>query len=349
MLMPRATTSPLTNAAQMIMGGIEKRKQEEKTAQLNQLMGGALTGDAASMEQLAQADPNAFMAVQQHQAQQDLTGAQTQKAMLKPSAGAMKPEDLQKANTMKNELMNNIALLPIDQQQKALADANAEFKSVWGDSLAFPESIDNPVVQRKFQQINEKADEIANKAAAEIKTGLEDKWAGNFSKIINPMLGAEGMSNTVKGLLNDNKSGIADQAAIIGLFKILDPTSVVSQAEGETIVASQSIPDTLASQINKWITGEKFEENGKEDFLKTVDTLLNNRRDMTYNQVQMLTERGDMKELDRGAYMGSTQREAYEKWLDEKTPKIEKSVSMQSKGSPSELEGDELVNYYLGL
>lgn len=46
-------------------------------------------------------------------------------------------------------------------------------------------------------------------------------------------------------------STIADLDYVIGVAKILDPTSVVRESEGQTIIDSQSIPASILGQLNK--------------------------------------------------------------------------------------------------
>ncbi len=51
-------------------------------------------------------------------------------------------------------------------------------------------------------------------------------------------------------------SSVADLDYVIGVAKILDPTSVVRESEGQTVINSQSIPASILGQLNKAIAGE---------------------------------------------------------------------------------------------
>ena len=178
MLMPRATSSPLTSAAQQIMGGIQSRKAQERQQMLNKIMGNALLGDAQAMEQLAQADPNAFMQIQQQQAN---VAAARQKAM--GGAQAVKPETRAKANTMLRDLLSNVALLPEDQQSQALADAKIEFDNVYGGlGIEFPAEIGERE-QRLFSRINEQNQAASEKIVDDAKKGQAEKYRTEFNSI----------------------------------------------------------------------------------------------------------------------------------------------------------------------
>lgn len=54
-----------------------------------------------------------------------------------------------------------------------------------------------------------------------------------------------------------DKSAISDLDYIIGLAKILDPTSVVRSSEGEQVQATQSMPAQLAGRLNRLLNGEQ--------------------------------------------------------------------------------------------
>ncbi len=48
---------------------------------------------------------------------------------------------------------------------------------------------------------------------------------------------------------------VADLDYVIGIAKILDPTSVVRESEGQTVIESQSIPASIIGQLNKSLKG----------------------------------------------------------------------------------------------
>jgi hypothetical protein len=50
-------------------------------------------------------------------------------------------------------------------------------------------------------------------------------------------------------------SSVADLDYVIGIAKILDPTSVVRESEGQTVIDSQSIPASVLGQLNKSLAG----------------------------------------------------------------------------------------------
>lgn len=50
-------------------------------------------------------------------------------------------------------------------------------------------------------------------------------------------------------------SSVADLDYVIGVAKILDPTSVVRESEGQTVINSQSIPASVLGQLNKALAG----------------------------------------------------------------------------------------------
>lgn len=115
------------------MGGIDRRKKEEQQAQLKQLMGGALSGDANAMQQLATTDPNAYMAVQQHQSK---TQAQAPKAN-------------KDAQTFFNTGIESLALIP-EENRAAYYDTLVQDMNTYYPGIAsrMPQSYDEGIASR---------------------------------------------------------------------------------------------------------------------------------------------------------------------------------------------------------
>jgi len=320
MLLPRATTSPLTNAVGSIMGGIDRRKKEEQAAQLKQLMGGALSGDANAMQQLATTDPNAFMAIQQHQGQQAAAQA---KLTQQPVADTKMIKQRADANAMKQELLANVSVLPEDQREQALIDASSQFNSVYGGVLEFPTSIGEREA-RLFGQLNEKTTEIATKLAKDAALGRTDKYAAKFNSMYQPLAKVRGNVKNVEGLINNaikNNSGVSDQAAIIALFKTLDPTSVVSQNESGTIVTSDSLPNQMVTAVNKLLSGEKMSNSLRNDILQTANVLIDQKENSFYHGMQPFVEASEREGLTIDDYMGGTLAQGYRDWMQTDTTK----------------------------
>lgn len=342
------------------MGGINRRKQEEQAAQLKQLMGGALTGDANAMQQLGQIDPNAFMAIQQHQA----------KITQKPVVDTKMTKQKADANAMKQELLTSISTLPEDQREQALIDAGSQFNSVYGGVLDFPTSIGERET-RLFGQLNDKTTELATKLAKDAALGRTDKYALKFNSMYQPLAKVRGNVKNVEGLINNaikNNSGVSDQAAIIALFKTLDPTSVVSQNESGTIVTSDSLPNQMVTAVNKLLSGEKMSNQLRNDILQTANVLIDQKENSFYHGMQPFIEASEREGLTIDDYMGGTLAQGYRDWIQTDTTKpvavettkeeellsegemiIKKHKKDTKKPDLSGMPVDERANYYLGL
>lgn len=75
---------------------------------------------------------------------------------------------------------------------------------------------------------------------------------------------------SMQRLANEPLSGPADLMLVTQLYKLYDPTSVVSQNESGQIVASGSVPDRIESMIKSLTEGGKMTQELKQKILDTA-------------------------------------------------------------------------------
>jgi hypothetical protein len=149
---------------------------------------------------------------------------------------------------------------------------------------------------------NQGGEQVLGEAEAEPKSAdfgdintLRDDYSKAVAKPIAMMDAYEKMRQAYK-----NPTPAGDIALVYAYMKILDPTSVVREAEFETAVKAGSVPDTIKNLFYKAKSGELLTEN-RQDFLEQGAKLYVGAKQQ-YNQVRQqfggIVQRNGMNPAD---------------------------------------------------
>lgn len=140
-----------------------------------------------------------------------------------------------------------------DDQLEPIAEPAADLGSLYKDKLKEfrgNKTLAEAVAKNELEKPTE-----ALKQADSIRKELSsNKEVSEFTDVRNRLLV---LQKAVK-----DPSVIADLDYVYGIAKILDPGSVVRESEGNTIIASNSIPGATLGMLNKMISGKTALDRG---------------------------------------------------------------------------------------
>ena len=147
-----------------------------------------------------------------------------------------------------------------------------------------------------------KLDEIARQEDAGInRKGTafdeETKLRGEYTNLSKDFFTQRDAYGRVKTSEKD-PSAASDVSLIFNFMKLLDPNSVVREAEYATAETAGSIPQRVWAQYNKAVDGERLAPDMRADFIKQAGNIYNVADRQHLKRVKVYTGLAKRKELD---------------------------------------------------
>lgn len=286
------------------MGKQQKQQQQaqEKTEQVNSLLGGMLMGTATpdQSQQLAQMAPNQFLSAQNYLQGQAATAAAAQDVMNQEEDIADLTYLLSTNDPAAQDdyLKSRIATITErggdPKETTMLLNMPQEQRSKAIEMLAAQNNIKRPAGDTFEQGTGDMSGYVFNASKGtyeinpELKTQLEEKASAAEDLDV---AGVRSINNDVTALsrepikirnaaarldkISESKSATDQLAAVFTFMKALDPSSVVREGEQEMAKRTGGLTDTLLVYIDKLKKGDSLPAPVFDEMVKTAQRISN--------------------------------------------------------------------------
>lgn len=297
----------IDNVGKQIGGIVQQQQQQQSSEDIDNLVRRAISGDAASLEELMVKSPQAAQMAAQY-IQQQQAGAQAEQDAFKTKMArdtADFVERMHLAPKGQQEALFNAAIedprYDIDEEDRPyFMDENARkalIGSVKGKEYA-ESFFGKPKEATKYQQgTGEMSGYVFNpdngtfNINPETKARLEDAKESGVLELKDKITLNKEFTNLTKDTklirntaadldkLAKIKSGPAALAMVFKFMKALDPTSVVREGEQASAENSAGVPEAVRNMYNKIVSGARLGEEQMKQFVFTAKELANSAID----------------------------------------------------------------------